>query len=512
MANKVISDPSALGWEFDPDTGRWTWGGGGSSSGGGGTGGIGEAPIDGTQYGRQDAGWTPITGGGGGGTDYEYWRLQADGGAAYNVTSKEAISFEGTGGITVTRSGSYMTIDGSGVSGGGGGGNYDNYVYWRYEVDGTDTTSVMTMNTVNFRAGANVTLTKTPDGIEIAAAGGSGSGGGGGNDPRITDTQISNWDDAYGWGNHASQGYLTSSSLAPYATQQWVGTNYQPKGNYLTSFTESDPVFKASPAGTITQTMINNWNNPPAGGSWDGKFTGAYASFTCTDTTGALRIDAPNCGIKMSGAGNTGKYIRLNGDKIEFLKGNYTGVLLSIDDDGLVKTNNNFGGTSFSSTVNGEPLMTMYGNAIANAGTLGAGLYFSKTAQSPTITPCRGEDFGPTDNILSLGNPSRRFFKIWSVNGVAATRRHTQNDGEAVLSISDLIEAFESLREATKEEKTMEGLRDSIGNCVGGIVERLEAIQAATSKQTAQEMEMYAADEDEPMPPFTLTPELPPVE
>lgn len=239
MSKRVINDPSALGWEFDATTGRWTWSGDGSSSGGG------------------------------GGADYEYWRLQADGGAAYNVTSKEAISFEGTGGITVTRSGSYMTIDGSGVSGGGGGGNYDNYVYWRYEVDGTDTTSVMTMNTVNFRAGANVTLTKTPDGIEIAAAGGSGSGGGGGNDPRITDTQISNWDDAYGWGNHASQGYLTSSSLAPYATQQWVGTNYQPKGNYLTSFTESDPVFKASPAGSISQADINKWNNPPAGGGTD---------------------------------------------------------------------------------------------------------------------------------------------------------------------------------------------------------------------------------------------------
>ena len=58
----------------------------------------------------------------------------------------------------------------------------------------------------------------------------------------------------------------------------------------------------------------------------------------------------------------------------------------------------------------------------------------------------------------------------------------------------------------------MEGLRDSIGNCVGGIVERLEAIQAATDEQTAQEMAMHAENEDEPMPPFTLTPELPPVE
>ena len=27
MTSRVINDPSALGWEYDPDTGRWTWGG-----------------------------------------------------------------------------------------------------------------------------------------------------------------------------------------------------------------------------------------------------------------------------------------------------------------------------------------------------------------------------------------------------------------------------------------------------------------------------------------------------
>ena len=64
MTARVINDPSALGWEYDPDTGRWTWGGSGSSGGGNGT--FPEAPVDGKQYGRQDAGWTEIVGGGGG--------------------------------------------------------------------------------------------------------------------------------------------------------------------------------------------------------------------------------------------------------------------------------------------------------------------------------------------------------------------------------------------------------------------------------------------------------------
>ena len=67
MNMRVINDPSALGWEYDPDTGRWTWGG---SSGGGGGGSFPEAPVDNKQYGRQNAGWTEIVhAGGGGGND-----------------------------------------------------------------------------------------------------------------------------------------------------------------------------------------------------------------------------------------------------------------------------------------------------------------------------------------------------------------------------------------------------------------------------------------------------------
>lgn len=41
-----------------------------------------------------------------------------------------------------------------------------------------------------------------------------------------TSSQVSNWDTAYGWGNHASAGYLTTSDAA---------STYQPIGSYLTS-------------------------------------------------------------------------------------------------------------------------------------------------------------------------------------------------------------------------------------------------------------------------------------
>ncbi len=52
----------------------------------------------------------------------------------------------------------------------------------------------------------------------------------------ITDTNISNWDSAYNWGNHTSAGYLTS-------------------------FTETDPIFGASVASGITGTDTTYWNN-----------------------------------------------------------------------------------------------------------------------------------------------------------------------------------------------------------------------------------------------------------
>ena len=54
----------------------------------------------------------------------------------------------------------------------------------------------------------------------------------------ITQEDINNWNEAYGWNDHSKQGYIT---------------------------TENDPVFRASPASSITDTDITKWNNPPSG-------------------------------------------------------------------------------------------------------------------------------------------------------------------------------------------------------------------------------------------------------
>lgn len=61
----------------------------------------------------------------------------------------------------------------------------------------------------------------------------------------ITTTQISNWNTAYGWGDHSAQGYATLVDVA--------------NAGYLSSFSETDPVFVASQAYNITSSNKSNW-------------------------------------------------------------------------------------------------------------------------------------------------------------------------------------------------------------------------------------------------------------
>ena len=91
----------------------------------------------------------------------------------------------------------------------------------------------------------------------------------------ILQQNITNWNTAYGWGDHSAAGYLTSTGSISSHTDVTISTlqdaqllkysvansrweNWSP--NYLTSYTETDPVFAASAAGGITGTNIANWN------------------------------------------------------------------------------------------------------------------------------------------------------------------------------------------------------------------------------------------------------------
>jgi hypothetical protein len=132
----------------------------------------------------------------------------------------------------------------------------------------------------------------------------------------ISSTNISNWNTAYGWGNHASAGYLTSSLAS---------TTYQPldadltaiagltgtsgllkktsantwsldTNTYLTSFTETDPIFVASAAYGITNTNISNWNT--AYGWGNHASAGYLTSINSSQITTALGYTPENAANK----------------------------------------------------------------------------------------------------------------------------------------------------------------------------------------------------------------------
>lgn len=172
----------------------------------------------------------------------------------------------------------------------------------------------------------------------------------------ITNTNISNWNTAYGWGNHASAGYLTSftetdpiyvasswysttnnssnwntaygwgnHALAGYLTSSLAATTYQPldadltaiaglagtsgllrktaantwsldTNTYLTSFTETDPIFVASAAYGITSTNISNWNT--AYGWGNHASVGYLTSINSSQVTTALGFTPENAANK----------------------------------------------------------------------------------------------------------------------------------------------------------------------------------------------------------------------
>ena len=95
---------------------------------------------------------------------------------------------------------------------------------------------------------------------------------------------VSNWNTAYGWGNHATQGYLTSATLpAPltsFSTSAWAGTGGYPGysfagGNSRFGFSSSggtvdvyadgnfyatDNLYRVWHAGDFSSTNISNWD------------------------------------------------------------------------------------------------------------------------------------------------------------------------------------------------------------------------------------------------------------
>ena len=173
---------------------------------------------------------------------------------------------------------------------GGGGGAVDS-------VNGQTGTVVLTASDVGaIDTETDPTVPQHVKDITQADIDAWNAGGGSGADSRISNQQITNWDEAHGWGDHAQAGYLTDFTEADPTVPTWVKditeadiaawnagggddsriTNQQiidwdtaygwgdhAQAGYLTDFTESDPTVPAW-VKNITQEDIDAWNADPA--------------------------------------------------------------------------------------------------------------------------------------------------------------------------------------------------------------------------------------------------------
>ena len=251
MTARVINDPSALGWEYDPDTGRWAWGGGSSSNGGGGNGTFPEAPVDGEQYARQDAGWAVIVH-----PDVSGGTVTTADVKLTNPTLRSPIGLdtqEDANQYFYGELGKLIDEDGNVIGGGGGGipdAPTDGAIYGR----------------------------KNADWVVVPTSGG-------GDGPDMSNYYTATQCDAKFHPKGTYDNYVSWNVKVNNGTAMAVGKNatldFQGGGN--TSITRSNGVISISSTGitsetdptvpswvkAISQNDINKWNNPPAGGGDD---------------------------------------------------------------------------------------------------------------------------------------------------------------------------------------------------------------------------------------------------
>ena len=174
-------------------------------------------------------------------------------------------------------------------------------------------------------------------------------------------TNVANWDAAFGWGDHAQAGYLT---------------------------TETDPVFAASPAANVTLSKINQWDTAYG---WGNHANGGYLVATAQDKTNW------NTAFGWGDHAQAG-YLTAEADTLATVLGRGNTTTLDITTTGKIYYSNNFADLTALNAVNASTYHGMFAHVhaeghgyFAHAATwtqlLDTGSSLSELADVTTTTP-----------------------------------------------------------------------------------------------------------------------------
>ncbi|CAB4121300.1 hypothetical protein UFOVP13_1, partial [uncultured Caudovirales phage] len=267
----------------------------------------------------------------------------------------------------------------------------------------------------------------------------------------ITNTNIANWNTAYGWGNHASAGYLLGSAIG--STVQGYDADLQAIGalsgttgllkkigantwvldtsNYLISYTETDPIFVASPAYGITSINITNWNTAY---SWGNHASAGYlVSYTETDP---VFVASPAHSITNTNIANWNTaYGWGNHASAGYLTSSAIGVSVQAYDPDLTSWGMITPAAKQDTLVSGTNIKTINGSSVLGSGDLAISgtaptQYYYRKNTATTLTSATGNQsvLGLTSGVSLVANT------IYEVEGefeltTTGTTSHTEAFG-----------------------------------------------------------------------------------
>ena len=113
----------------------------------------------------------------------------------------------------------------------------------------------------------------------------------------------------------------------------------------------------------------------------------------------------------------------------------------------------------------------------------GMGLYFGN---DNNVYPS-DRSAGRSDGVVNLGNPSYRFKNLF-VTGSVLGRSLTSNEDGVAVTVTDVINSFEKIKQSAAQASTVEELRSSIVDTMGDLIDQMR------QKQSERILELESED------------------